>query len=112
MNRPDSHLPLGNLVFHILLALGDGPAHGYAIIRDVEERSGGHVTVRSGSLYAAIQRLTESGLVAPADAPPGEDARRKYHRITDLGRRVAAAEAGRLAGLISLARARNLAPES
>lgn len=110
---PGAFLPLPNLTFQILLALGRGDLHGYGIIRDIEERTEGRVGVRSGTLYATIQRLGEDGLIQDAPFPrdPDTDARRKYYRITALGRRVAAAEAERLAGLVEVARARRLAPE-
>jgi DNA-binding PadR family transcriptional regulator len=106
-------LPLSNLSFQVLLALGSGPSHGYAIIRDIEERTDGRVSVRSGTLYTMIQRLQEDGLLEYAAPPrdPGLDGRRKYYRITPLGRRAARAEAERLADLLDVARARKLAPE-
>lgn len=108
---PMGHLPLGDLAFHILLALGEGPAHGYAIGKEVQLRSEGRLDPATGALYQALKRLTEAGLVAPAAAPASEtDARRKYFRITALGRRVAAAEAERLAGLVALAQERSLYP--
>ncbi|MGD2067643.1 MAG: PadR family transcriptional regulator [Gemmatimonadota bacterium] len=111
--RPDAFLPLGNLAFHVLLALGEEDAHGYGIIKDVEARSGGHVSVRSGTLYTTLHRLMEDGLVADAPTPEGAsvDRRRKYYRITELGRRVGAAETERLATLVRVARERRLAPE-
>jgi DNA-binding PadR family transcriptional regulator len=103
---------LSSLAFQVLLALGAGPLHGYAIIRDIEDRTGGRTSVRSGTLYTMIQRLLEDGLVEDAPAPaPGSDSRRKYYRITALGRMAASTEAERLRELLSVARARNLAPE-
>jgi DNA-binding PadR family transcriptional regulator len=114
--RPSAQpfLPLGNLPFHILLALGNGPAHGYAIGKDVEERSGGALDPTTGALYQALKRLTDDGLVElMRSAPdPEVDARRKYFRLTALGRRVAAAEAERLAELVAAARERKLYPAS
>lgn len=112
-DAPDAQdrLPLSHLTFHVLLALGNGALHGYGIIREVEEESGGRITVRSGSLYATIQRLLEQGLVEDAPAPEDDaaDARRKYYRITPLGRRVVAAEGERMARLLDTARSRALA---
>lgn len=108
---PESFLPLGDLAFLILLALGSGPAHGYAIGKEVQLRSNGRLDPTTGALYQALKRLAEAGLVAPAAAPPtSEDARRKFFRLTPLGRRVAAAEAARLDAMVATARARRLFP--
>lgn len=102
-------LPLGDLAFLVLLALGDGPAHGYAIGKEVEARSGGRLDPTTGALYQALKRLADGGLVTKAPAPAGEtDARRKYFRLTPLGRRVAAAEAERLESMVSAAREKRL----
>jgi DNA-binding PadR family transcriptional regulator len=110
---PARFLPLGDLPLHVLLALGEGPAHWYAIGKEVELRSDGRLDPATGALYQALKRLTEAGLVAPSAQPAAEtDARRKYFRITPLGRRVAAAEAERLAGLVALARAKRLYPST
>ena len=103
-------VPLSNLSFHILLALGDGPAHGYAIGKELESRSQGKLNPTTGGLYQALKRLVEDGL---AEHAPGEDARspdgrRKHFRLTRLGRKVAALEAGRLEQLVSVARQRKL----
>ena len=107
-------LPLGNLPFHVLLALGEGASHGYAIGKEIEARSGGALDPTTGALYQALRRLTEDGLVeALAEAPePSTDARRRYFRLTPLGRRVAAAEAARLERLVAVARQKNLYPAS
>ena len=104
--------PLGDLPFHILLALGAGPAHGYAIGKEVEARSGGRLDPTTGALYQALRRLREEGLVAPLAVPPepDADARRKYFALTPEGRRAVAAEARRLEELVALARARDLYP--
>ena len=104
-------LVFSELAFHVLLALGDGPSHGYAIGKDVEDRSGGRLDPTTGALYQALRRLTEDGLVAPADSPPGTDSRRKYFALTARGRRAAAAEAERLEGLVRTARKRRLFPQ-
>ena len=82
-------LVLSELAFHVLLALGDGPSHGYAIGKDVEDRSGGRLDPTTGALYQALRRRTEDGLVAPADSPPATDSRRKYFALTARGRRAA-----------------------
>jgi DNA-binding PadR family transcriptional regulator len=108
--QPNDFLPLGNLPFHILLALGDGPSHGYAIGKDVEQRSGGKLKPTTGGLYQALRRLGEEGLIQHVpDAPDGStDSRRQYFQLTELGRRVAALEAHRLHQLVAVARDKNL----
>jgi DNA-binding PadR family transcriptional regulator len=93
--------------FHILLVLAEGPRHGYGIMKDVERESGGGVRLEIGSLYRLLGRLLDSGLIEDADG----DERRRYYRITRLGRRVLKTEAGRLADLVHLIRARRLLPE-
>lgn len=104
--------PLGDLPFHILLALGAGPAHGYGIGKEVEERSGGRLDPTTGALYQALKRLHEEGLVEPLAEPPdpGADSRRKYFALTAEGRSAVAAEARRLEELVALARSRKLYP--
>lgn len=109
--RPADFLPLTNLAFNMLVALGNEDRHGYAIIKEIEERSGGTLTVRSGTLYTALQRLQEGGLVEESGerpAPDRDDKRRRYYRITDLGRAVVALEVERLGTLIEAARDKEL----
>jgi DNA-binding PadR family transcriptional regulator len=101
---------LGELPFHILLALGDGPSHGYAIGQRVEVESGGRLDPTTGALYQALRRLTEEGLIAPIAGPGDVDPRRKYFAITRPGRRAVAQEAQRLAALVRAARQRGLFP--
>jgi DNA-binding PadR family transcriptional regulator len=104
-------LPLTNLACNILVALGNEDRHGYAIIKEIEERSAGALTVRSGTLYTALQRLQDAGLVEESGhrpAPDRDDRRRRYYRITDLGREVVALELERLATLIEAARDKDL----
>jgi DNA-binding PadR family transcriptional regulator len=96
--------------FHVLLAVTDGPRHGYGIMKDVERESGGYVRLEIGSLYRLLERLLEEGLLEPGQPDP--DDRRRYFKITRLGRRVLKAEALRLEGLVNLVRARKLLPES
>ena len=103
--------PLTDLAFHILIALGNGPSHGYAIGKDVATQSGGRLDPSTGALYQALHRLNEEGLVASADTPGRTDERRRYFRLTRLGRRAAAAETRRLEGLVRTARKRKLYPE-
>jgi DNA-binding PadR family transcriptional regulator len=98
--EPLSFLPLPNLSFHILLALGSGAAHGWAIIKRIHELTEGEANPSSGSLYLAMVRLEDSGLIEETDAPADADARRRYYRLTRLGRAVARAEGERLARLV------------
>lgn len=107
-------LPLTDLSFHILLALGEGASHGYAIGKEVEARSGGRLKPTTGSLYQALRRLHEDALIAETPQPKNAtatDARRQYFRLTPLGKRVFAQEALRLEGLIAVARDKNLVPK-
>jgi DNA-binding PadR family transcriptional regulator len=107
-------LPLQAATFHILLALADEDRHGYAIIQDVAERTGGAIRLSAGTLYRSIQRMLEDGLIVEPrqrPAPENDDERRRYYRITPLGTAVAKGEARRLADLVRMARARGLAPE-
>jgi len=104
-------LMVSDLAFHILLALGEGPSHGYAIGKEVETRSGGRLDPTTGALYQALRRLTDDGLIAPVDAPEDADLRRKYFALTRDGRRAAAKEAERLDALVRTARQRKLYPQ-
>lgn len=117
MNRrrpaPKDLLPLSRPVFHILLALADGERHGYAIMQDVEARSGGEVRIGPGTLYGAIRRLLEQGAIEEMESPePDDDARRRYYALTDLGRAVLVAEAERLEELVKAVRSRKLTPRT
>ena len=111
MSDTDPVPALPDLVFHVLLALGPGPSHGYAIGKDVEAQSGGRLDPTTGALYQVLRRLTEDNLVTPVDGPGDVDARRKYFALTKAGRRAAAQEAERLAALVRAARQRKLYPQ-
>jgi len=105
--------PLSTQVFQILLSLIDGEAHGYAIIQDIRRRTGGEVSLTASTLYAAVKRLLASGLVEEITErvrTPGDDSRRRYYRITRLGRVAARREAERLERLTAMARERRLLP--
>jgi DNA-binding PadR family transcriptional regulator len=105
----ESFLPLTSVVFEILVTLASGDHHGYSILADVRERTGERL--RPGSLYRAIGRLLEEELVEELDERPDpeiDDERRRYYRLTELGRRVAAAEAARLEAQVRHARAAKL----
>jgi DNA-binding PadR family transcriptional regulator len=109
-------LPLSTQVFHILVALADRDQHGYSIMQDVAGRTGGKVRMGAGTLYALIRRMLEQGLInelRERDRPAREndDERRRYYRLTPFGRKVARAEASRLAELLEQARAYGLAPK-
>jgi DNA-binding PadR family transcriptional regulator len=103
-------LPLPVSEFQILLALADGERHGYAIMKEVERRSGGTVRLGPGTLYGSIKRMLAAALIEESGARPAgrDDERRRYYRITPLGRRVATADARRMERLVSAARAKRL----
>jgi DNA-binding PadR family transcriptional regulator len=108
------HVPLTDLTFHILLALGEGASHGYAIGKEVERRSGGRLNPTTGSLYQALRRLHSDELIAEAQQPKSAtatDSRRQYFRLTPLGKRVFAFEAQRLDDLLAAAREKKLLPK-
>jgi DNA-binding PadR family transcriptional regulator len=107
---PDDHLPLTHVAYHLLLSLAGSPKHGYGIIKDVEERTAGRLVLEAGTLYAAVKRLRDEGLLAEGATPAGEDARRRYYELTALGRRVLRAESERLAELVELARDARVLP--
>jgi DNA-binding PadR family transcriptional regulator len=97
--------------FHILIALAQGQRHGYAIIQEVEAATGGKLRLGAGTLYRALQRMLEQGLIAETidrPAPADDDERRRYYRITEEGRTAASAEARRLAGMVRLAESRGI----
>jgi DNA-binding PadR family transcriptional regulator len=96
------------------MALADDDRHGYAIIQDVAERTGGAVRLSPGTLYRSIQRMLEEGLLVEIDDRPDpeeDDERRRYYRISPLGRQVARAEAQRLIDLVKMARASGFVPK-
>jgi len=100
---PARLLPLSPQVLHILLALADGERHGYGIMQEVEARTGGEVRLGPGTLYGAIRRLREDGLIEEQPAP---DERRRIYRLTSFGREVARLEIERLEALYAGARAK------
>lgn len=110
----NEQLPLSAAVFHILLSLGEGERHGYALKREIAHRTGGKLHLGPGVLYGSINRMLEQGLIEESDARPDphlDDERRRYYRITPLGRRVARAEAARMRELVALAAQRFGAPK-
>jgi DNA-binding PadR family transcriptional regulator len=108
---PQTLLPLTPAVFHILLALAEGERHGYAIMRDIAEHSGGAVRLGPGTLYRSIKAMLSDALIVEASERPDpelDDERRRYYRLTPFGQRVAQAEALRLAQLVRLAQSKRL----
>ncbi len=104
-------LPLTPAAFQILLVLADGERHGYAIMKEVEANTQGQMQLGPGTLYRSVKRMLADGLIVESAERPDpelDDERRRYYRLTALGRRVAAAEAERLAGLVELAQAKRL----
>jgi DNA-binding PadR family transcriptional regulator len=104
---PAGYLPLTPALFHVLLSLVDGQKHGYAILKEVAERTGGQVELSTGTLYGIIKRLLDEGLAVEV---PSDDERRRAYRLTPFGRAVARAEADRLEQLVSTARSVRLLP--
>ncbi|HUQ82483.1 MAG TPA: PadR family transcriptional regulator [Gemmatimonadaceae bacterium] len=110
-SKPADFLPLTPAVLHILLALADGEQHGYAIAQAVEELTGGTVRMGPGTLYGSIGRMVASGLLEESARPrakASDDERRRFYRLTTLGRRVLESETDRLARVVALARAKNV----
>jgi DNA-binding PadR family transcriptional regulator len=98
--------PLSPAVFHILLSLGEGERHGYALKREIALRTGGKLNLGPGVLYGSINKMLELGLIEESDDRPDphlDDERRRYYRITPYGRKVAQAEAARMRELVRLA---------
>ena len=113
-NDPEGHLPLSPAVFHILLALADEERHGYGIMQEVKHRTDGKVRLGAGTLYGAIKRLLEKGIIAETDERPDpelNEERRRYYRLTDFGQRVLRVEVSRLNQLVQQARAKEVLPE-
>lgn len=105
-------LPLAPAALHILIALGEGEKHGYAVMQEVAGRTGGKVRMSPGTLYGSLRKMLDEGLIEElfrrGEDPGGE--RRRYYRVTKFGRAVAAAEAERLAALLHHARLNGLVP--
>jgi DNA-binding PadR family transcriptional regulator len=99
---PFDLLPLTPALFHVLLSLADGDKHGYAILKEVESRTGGEVVLSTGTLYGIVKRLLADGLIR--EAASLSDERRTAYRLTPFGRKVALAEAERLRALVATAR--------
>src|SRR4051794_37738631 len=104
--RVEALLPLPLPTFHMLLSLSEGERHGYALKREILQRTGGKLNLGSGALYGSINKMLEQGLIEESDERPDphlDDERRRHYRITPLGRRVAQAETIRLRELVRVA---------
>jgi DNA-binding PadR family transcriptional regulator len=105
---PD-HLPLKPVAFQILLSLADAERHGYGITQDIAGRTSARMRLEPGNLYRSLKAMLDAGLIEESErrpAPDLDDERRRYYRITTLGRRVAAAETTRLEALVAEAKAK------
>ncbi|MBN1641207.1 MAG: helix-turn-helix transcriptional regulator [Anaerolineae bacterium] len=108
---PHDMIPLTPAVFHILLALSDRELHGYGIMKAVEAHTEGEVAMGPGTLYGSIKRMLAARLIAESDERPDpvlDDERRRYYRMTDLGRRVLVAELDRLSRALQMAREKHM----
>lgn len=107
--RLEELLPLSPTVFHVLVAMTGGPAHGYAVAREVEELTDGRVVMGPGTLYGSLQRMVASGLIEETENP-GEDGvhadRRRYYRTTPLGEAALRTESERLTRALETVRER------
>src|SRR5688572_33164583 len=117
-SHPSAQLPLSVPVFQILVSIADRDLHGYAIIQDVAARTEGEVRLTASTLYAAIRRMLDAGMVDEVDEPRrgsagplSNDERRRYYRMTPYGREVAQLEAARLERAAGMARAKRLLPK-
>lgn len=113
-DNPEDELPLTPVTLNVLLALADDERHGYGIMLEVRERTGGGMKLGPGTLYSSIKLLVAGGLVEESGerpAPESDDERRRYYRLTDFGARVLAAEVGRLEAAVRAARSKGAYPE-
>lgn len=104
---PDAHLPLKPLVLQILIALADGERHGWALVRDAQQR-GGFERIMPGNFYRTLRAMLGDGLIEESGRPQAGDERRRYFKLTKLGAAVAAAEARRLEAVVFEARSKRL----
>jgi len=113
MDDVRAYLPLSAQQFQILLALSDADRHGYGIILEIAERTGGSMRLGTGTLYTALAGLEGGGLVVESKKRPAaaeDDERRKYYRLTPFGRAVLEAETSRLDALVKQARRKGVTP--
>ena len=115
-NRADevaALLPLKPQDYHILFVLLDDERHGYGMVKEIERQTDGRVRLEAGNLYRSVRRMIREGLIAETDrrpAPESDDERRRYYRITDMGKAVVAAETDRMRDLVAAAEARLATP--
>ena len=110
---PESYLPLTPAVLDIMVALGNEELHGYAIMQEVRRRTAGQRRLAPGTLYRSLKQMEQRGWVAQSEERPEpnlDDERRRYYRLTEIGRRVALAEVERLEGLVGAARLKGFIP--
>jgi DNA-binding PadR family transcriptional regulator len=108
-DMPEDIPPLTPAVFHVLLALTGGDRHGYAILKDIQQRTSGHMKMQAGTLYGTLQRLLDLGWVDEIDPPDDEaDARRRYYRLNREGRTAIEADVQRMNTLVKAARAAHI----
>ena len=110
---PESYLPLTPAVLDIMVALGNEELHGYAIMQEVRRRTDGRRRLAPGTLYRSLKQMEQRGWVAQSEERPEpslDDERRRYYRLTEIGRRVALAEVERLEGLVGAARLKGFIP--
>jgi DNA-binding PadR family transcriptional regulator len=111
LQTPEEFLPLTPAVFNILLSLADGEKHGYGIMQEVEANTKGQVLMGPGTLYGSIKRMLKADLIEESDEradPEMDDQRRRYYKLTNLGRRTLRMEAERLASQVMIAKAKNI----
>jgi DNA-binding PadR family transcriptional regulator len=114
MSDVDRLLPLPLPVFYMLLSLAEGERHGYALKREILQKTDGKLNLGSGALYGSLNRMLEDGLIEESDERPDshlDDERRRYYRITPLGRKAVQAETIRLRDLVRLAESRLKLPK-
>jgi DNA-binding PadR family transcriptional regulator len=110
--NPDLHLPVKPVAFQILLSLADGERHGYGITQDIGARTAARMQIEPGNLYRSLKAMLDDGLIEESErrpAPDLDDQRRRYYRITPLGKKVALAETARLEALVAEARGKKWA---
>lgn len=112
--EPHDELPLPTSQLHILLALADGEKHGYAVMREISEMTDGAVTMGPGTLYGAIKRMLQAGLIEETDERPDpalDDERRRYYRVSGFGLQVLDAETARLQQLVQTSQGKRARPQ-
>ena len=105
--KPEDFLPLKPVAFQILISLADGERHGYGVTQDIANRTAARMRLEPGNLYRSLKAMLDDGLIEESErrpAPDLDDERRRYYRITPLGRKVALAETSRLEALVAEAK--------